>query len=190
MGLDGSADKVRIGKSSGFGIAGRVNLNAGETTGIDADITLVLGIERLSFNGSSGNDTISGAGGVGTGEAFTIPLSLYGHIGNDTLTGGTAGDDITGAEGDDTLAGGASGDTLNGGADADTLKGGGGPDYLNATDGVSGNDQSLGGTGADTCVGDPGDQRRAADRPSRPPHRSTLRYAALRESLRPNWAVQ
>ena len=151
------ADKITAGKSSGFGVAGRVNLNAGESTGIDADVTLVLGLERLLVNGDSGADIVSGAGGAGTGGAFTLPMTLIGNLGNDTLTGGAASDEIYGAAGNDTLAGGAGGDWLNGGGDADTLKGGDGPDLLTAVDGVSGNDQLYGGAGIDTCNADPGD---------------------------------
>lgn len=150
-------DTVRAGKSSGAYVAGRVNLNAAETTGVDADITLVVGIEGVSINGSGGNDILSGAGGAGTGDAFTIPLTLYGHIGNDTVTGGTASDTLEGADGNDILTGGASGDDINGGPGSDTLKGGSGPDVLYAVDGVLGNDEVYGGTGVDTCLADRGD---------------------------------
>jgi Ca2+-binding RTX toxin-like protein len=134
-----------------------VNLNAAETTGIDADITLLIGVERLRINGAGGSDNISGAGGAGTGDPFTLPMELTGTSGDDILKGGTAGDQLQGGFDDDTLAGGGGSDSLNGGDDADTLKGGGGPDFLHATDGVSGNDEVFGGKGADTCDADVGD---------------------------------
>jgi len=157
IGAGAGADKIVVGKSSGPFSNGAVNLNAGETRGVDVDITLIVGTESIGINGSGGSDTISGNGGAGTGDAYGLPLTLSGNVGDDTLTGGAAADEISGGLGDDTLAGGASGDTIVGGPDADTLKGGPGPDYLYANDGVNGNDEVFGGTGADTCFVDSGD---------------------------------
>jgi len=132
-------EHITIGKSSGFGVQGRINLDANETSGIDADLTLILGVEEVAVFGNGGGDVISGLGGDGTGDAAPFALTLRGHNGADQLAGGAAGDSIIGGYGDDIL------------------KGGAGPDDINATDFVSGNDQIFGGGGADTCVADAGD---------------------------------
>ncbi|HEY3071954.1 MAG TPA: hypothetical protein VGJ46_03985, partial [Candidatus Limnocylindrales bacterium] len=138
---DVAQDHFVVGQGSGMFAIGRINLNADETNGIDADLTLILGLETLTINGAGGGDTISGAGGFGTGESFTYPVAIYGNAGPDTLTGGS------------------SYDYIEGGSEADIIKGGPGPDYLNSQDGVQGNDSVYGGTGADICVTDPGDSK-------------------------------
>jgi Ca2+-binding RTX toxin-like protein len=129
------------GRSSGsFALLGRVNVNANEATGMDGDITLILGIEQLRLYGMSGGDTLSGDGGYGTGQSFNAPMYVSGSDGSDTLIGGAAADEVYG------------------GAGPDTLKGGAGPDYLKAMDGIQGNDAVFGGAGVDICETDPGDQ--------------------------------
>jgi hypothetical protein len=135
----GASDHFVAGRSSGgFALLGRVNVNANESTGLDADITLVIGVEQLTLFGNGGADTLSGAGGFGTGESY--PANLY----------------INGVDGADILTGGAADDWIIGGAGLDVLKGGPGPDYLNSQDGAGG-DQVFGGLGNDTCTVDPGD---------------------------------
>lgn len=130
---DGSAVHYVAGRSSGsFALLGRVNVNANEATGVDADITMIIGIEQLLLVGSDGGDTFSGAGGYGTGESYIGYMRMFGNGGPDTLIGGAAHD------------------WIYAGAGADTLKGGGGPDYLDSKDGTGG-EQVLGGPGDDTC---------------------------------------
>ena len=137
---EGAADHFVAGRSSGgLGLLGRINTNADESTGLDADITLIVGIEHLTLFGNGGADTLSGAGGFGTGESYAAHMYISGVDGADILTGGAAADWIYGGPG------------------PDTLKGGPGPDYLNTQDGVPGNDEAFGGMGADSCVTDPGD---------------------------------
>jgi hypothetical protein len=139
--LDVAPDNFVAGGSSGPFVVGQINLNAGETNGIDADVTIILGLEKLMINGAGSGDTISGAGGAGTAGEFTVPMELYGNQGPDTLRGGSAADKIYGEAGDDIV------------------KGGPGPDLLYTIDGVSGNDAAFGGTGNDMCQVDPGDQK-------------------------------
>ena len=138
-GNDSAADNIVIGKGSGFGALAKMNLNAGEATGIDADLTLVVGIEERIVLGRGGTDTISGAGGAGTGDPAEILLKLGGGNNGDEVTGGAVGDSIIGGNG------------------PDVLKGAGGPDKIDSMDGVNGNDQILGGNGSDTCTFDSGD---------------------------------
>jgi Ca2+-binding RTX toxin-like protein len=132
-------DHIVIGKSSGFAVLGKMNLNASETTGVDADLTLIIGIEERIVSGNGGKDVLSGAGGFGTGNQADFLLKM---------DGGDNGDDITG---------GSAGDHLFGNAGPDVLKGAGGADYIDSQDGVNGNDQIFGGGGTDTCFSDSGD---------------------------------
>jgi hypothetical protein len=133
-------DDIRFGHpTTGFAV-GRVNLNAAESTGVDGDVSLMAGAETVAVSAGDGPDDVSGAGGVGTGEEFTLPMSLHGNDGADALTGGTVADVLYGDKG------------------GDTLKGRGGNDFLDAEDDVSGNDTANGGAGVDdTCFTDPGD---------------------------------
>ncbi len=139
-GNDQAPDNIRFGHpTQGFAI-GLVNLNPGETTGVDADVVIHGGTEAVSAYGNDGGDTISGLGGAATGEDFTLPMTLHGNNGADTLVGGTKIDALYGGQG------------------ADTLRGRGSNDYLETTDGVSGNDTANGGSGSnDTCIIDSGD---------------------------------
>jgi hypothetical protein len=138
-GSDTAADNIVIGKSSGFGVMGKMNLNANETTGIDADLTLIVGVEERVVLSRGGQDDVSGGGGAGTGDAADFLLKLGGGNAGDQLTGGTVKDSIIGGDG------------------PDVLKGAGGPDFIDSNDGVSGNDQIFGGNGSDSCNFDSGD---------------------------------
>jgi hypothetical protein len=136
---DGSSLHYVAGRSSGsFALLGRVNFNANEATGVDADITLIVGIEQLVMVGGGGGDTFSGAGGYGTGESYIGYMRMFGNDGPDVLTGGAAHD------------------WIYAGAGIDTIKGGAGPDYLDSKDGTGG-EQVSGGGGNDTCNVDAGD---------------------------------
>lgn len=110
-------------------IAGQINANGG------AD-TLLGGFDSESFNGGSGNDSLSGGGGEDL---------LVGDVGNDSIRGGS---------GDDTLEGGSENDVMNGDAGADEVSGGTGNDSVRGGDG---DDLLLGGQGVDTLSGHGGD---------------------------------
>lgn len=107
------ADHVIAGKSSGFGAIGRINLNTDELDGIDADLTLIVGIEFVRLFGFNGADAISAAGGGGTGAAAEFSVQIVGGDGPDVLTGGAAHDYVIGGGGGDVLKGGAGPDTLD-----------------------------------------------------------------------------
>ena len=123
---DGDADAVvvtggNVWNNAFTAGAGGVNLNAAEGgVGVDADLTLT-GVELLTLDGWGGNNTISAAGGDGTGAPYPGAVTLVSGDGNDVLRGG---------DGDDTLLGGAGDDTLSGGAGADFLVGGSGSDTV------------------------------------------------------------
>lgn len=87
-----AADQLVIGA---FG----VNLNGDD----DADIT-PSGVENYTASGADGDDLVSAAGGQGTGSALTLPSSLQGDQGDDSLSSGLGNDTIGGGTGVDTLS--------------------------------------------------------------------------------------
>src|SRR6266508_3630140 len=141
-----SADSVRFGSDNSVNLTGDV----------DADLTGAETAETITVNAGDGDDSVSGAGGLGTGSsAFPGALTLNGGIGKDTLTGGGGADTINGDAGDDAVDGADGNDAaVNGGPGKDTLRGGSGSDTLN---GGTEDDSLEGGTGDDTMNGDAGD---------------------------------
>lgn len=175
--LPGGGD-LRIGGADGNDVitlgAGGANLNADEAVG-DADVTLT-GPAVWSVEGRAGDDTISLAGGAGTGEA-TAGVSVHGGVGDDTVIDTVGGSTIDGGEGSDTIdystaqqvrvdlstgsgrPGGGLEDSLISVEDvvgtpgADRLVGG---DGANALSGGDGDDLLDGGKGADSLNGGQG----------------------------------
>ena len=96
----------------------------------------------------NGNDTVSITETV-AGE-FTLPVTLTGGNGKDTLTGASGADTLDGGNGNDTLFGLAGNDTLRGGNGKDTIDAGDGDDTI---DGGRSKDVLTGGLGIDTFVG-------------------------------------
>ena len=134
------ADRIRLGTTNG---QPRVNLNAQETTGVDADIT-VNGTGSLWVFGVGGNDTISANGAKGTGSPLVSRIEFVGGTGNDTLTGGMGNDSLFASSTD------ADPD------DHDAIKGMAGTDLIDVADG-DGLDEIDGGAATDQCVTDVGD---------------------------------
>jgi Ca2+-binding RTX toxin-like protein len=91
------------------------------------------GVKRITVNGVDGDDRLDAS-------SLSLPVTLNGGNGNDTLIGGGGDDVLSGGSGDDNLLG-------NGGIDV--LRGDDGADTLTATDGVA--DSVVdGGSGNDT----------------------------------------
>lgn len=88
---------------------------------------LITGFE---VNAGLGDDVVEVA------RRVSIPVTLRGGAGDDTLLGGGGNDKLIGGPGNDTLIGRGGDDSLYGGPGNDTL---------------------VGGRGEDTCVGGPGD---------------------------------
>lgn len=133
------ADNIRLGYGPAEPHLPRINLNAGETTGIDADVfsSTATGVYLIA---GAGADTISAAGAAGTGDPYQLPVKVHGLAGADVITGGNGPDYLLGDDGPDTLRGGA------------------GDDDLESDDGVAGNDVVNGGPGTgDFCTVDVGD---------------------------------
>lgn len=79
----------------------------------DVDLT-VSGVDQTEPVGGSGADTITGAGGAGTGNPYPYEMSHFG-----------------GGQGDDLQVGGAANDVIAGsGSGADDIRGGGGSDTV------------------------------------------------------------
>ena len=116
----------------------RVNLNAGESTGIDGDVTLT-NVENITVYGQGGNDVLRAQGKTGTGpDPFKLPMLVYGGSGDDIIKGGNAQDRIYGDSGKDEIWGFGYGDFihLNDGPPGDKGHGGAGIDlaYVDAGD--------------------------------------------------------
>jgi Ca2+-binding RTX toxin-like protein len=75
--------------------------------------------------------------------------NFNGTEGNDTITGGTDADVINGNGGNDSLLGGDGSDTVRGGAGNDFLSGNAGTDWV---EGGTGNDEVRGGSGQDSIA--------------------------------------
>ncbi len=146
---------------SGAAVEGRVTLTPGAATFATLD---VLGLDRLTVNGSSIGETLFFVTPLGSPPTR---ITLFGHEGNDILDTGDGDDRIHGNENDDTLDGNGGADRLFGEQNNDTLivrtediviNGGGGNDTFvlteqfidqNPTEGTS----LLGGAGTDTLRG-------------------------------------
>ena len=87
-------------------------------------------IEKVTFNGGKGKDTLEAS-------AATQTIVADGGNGRDVLTSGSGNDTLAGGKGRDILSGGDGDDTLLGGDGNDLLRGGNGSDL---TDGGAGND--------------------------------------------------
>jgi Ca2+-binding RTX toxin-like protein len=139
------------GDHIGAGTSG-LNLNAEEAVA-DADVTL-QDVERVAVRTGAGDDTVTAAGGAGTGGAFGSPIEVDGGLGNDELIGGTSGDRLVGSADEDVAVGGLGNDVLLGDLGDDDLDGGEGDDVV---DGGEGGDILVGGSGIDQELGGDGD---------------------------------
>src|SRR5262245_28676222 len=119
------ADNIVVGDGgSNVPGTGAANLNGDN----DSDVTFDGTMDDLLFSGGGGDDTISYAGGAGTGtdaDGDFIPFfDLFGGDGNDTLIGSDDESEtsIDGEDGNDLLQGGDGGDSLfdTGSLDVDT----------------------------------------------------------------------
>lgn len=116
-------------------------------SGGDANFPLAL-----TVNAGNGNDTISLTD-------WSLTSTVFGELGNDSITGGVGADVLDGGDGNDTITGGQGNDTVFGQAGLDNVSGGGGDDLVAGGDdadtvlGDAGNDILDGGSGADSVDG-------------------------------------
>lgn len=111
--------------------------SVGNPTELVCQAPLVAGFE---VNAGSGDDSVA------VSNAVTIPVTLRGGAGGDTLVGGGGPDKLIGGEGndhlvgrggDDLIFGGPGNDSIYGGSGEDSLRGGPGNDILNGGSGVN-----------------------------------------------------
>lgn len=95
------------------------NKTAVQINGLAGDDTIRLGnaaaavptgLTLVTVNGGSGDDVVDGSG-----NGAITPQALFGNAGNDTITGGGAGDLLLGGIGNDTLVDSAGNDYFDGG---------------------------------------------------------------------------
>jgi Ca2+-binding RTX toxin-like protein len=103
-----SADTIDLSAVAGGGISVTIKGKYQKT---------FAGVRRIAVSGLDGNDTVSL-------NNVTLPATIGGDAGDDSLTGGAGPDSILGGDGNDTLRGADGTDILDGGAGADLISGG------------------------------------------------------------------
>ncbi len=121
-------------------VAGKIQVNGGAVT-ILGGVPTVANTTTIQVFGSGGDDTIA----IDETNGALPRASLFGGVGADSLTGGSAADLLFGQAGNDTLLGKGGSDLLFGGSEQDVLIGG------------DGDDQAFGESGNDRLVWNPGD---------------------------------
>src|SRR3954463_1285130 len=88
----------------------------------------------FAFPGSSLTGIVVNANGgddwIKVDESISVPVTMFGGAGNDTLMGGSGGDNLNGGAGDDKILGGGGNDLIHGDAGNDLLIGGDGNDII------------------------------------------------------------
>ncbi len=129
-----------------------------EAFGIYQELKVPAG-GRIVGNAADGDDTVEAGAGVdlaGKTHPFTVPMTIDGGTGNDTITTGAGNDVVNGDDGNDRIAGNSGDDQLNGGANDDIVSGGLGTDSITGGEGA---DNLSGDNGGDTVAGDDGDDQ-------------------------------
>ncbi len=122
------------------------------TTGLILQSVFTSQLLSIQVDVGNGGDTVD-ASGAGLGQPVSVPITMFGGAGGDTLTGGNSIDSMFGGPGNDSLKGGPGHDILNGNEDSDWLYGGEGNDQLFGELGV---DYLYGENGHDSLYGGPG----------------------------------
>jgi Ca2+-binding RTX toxin-like protein len=148
---DGLDNAITIGRNA----AGNLLINSGAVL-IQGGSATVANTDLIEIFGQAGNDTIS----INEANGALPPARMASGGGNDTLTGGSAGDLLFGQSGNDTLLGRGGDDQLYGGNGNDVLTGGAGNDQVFGQGGddrmiwnpSDGSDLLEGGAGTDTAI--------------------------------------
>lgn len=144
-----SGTTVTIARNTGGGDNDPIASTGTCTTSGNGNTVTCTAITSVVADAGDQNDTLDASG-----LSSTIPATLRGGEGDDSIVGGGANDNLSGGAGNDFISGGGGDDTINGDAGSDDADGGAGNDILNGGDG---NDGLSGGRGNDTVNGDGGD---------------------------------
>ena len=124
----------------------------------DGKITLIpaASITSIEIDAGNGNDKITGD------DAITVPTTILGGPGNDSLRGGGGTDFLSGAGGNDTMDGGLGADTMFGGSGIDTVTYASRTNPVTVTIDDASNDGEAGenddvGSGVENVIGGSGD---------------------------------
>ncbi|GHD52684.1 hemolysin [Thalassobaculum fulvum] len=131
------------------GLTGSVTVY-GDQLNDDAETIVGPSALAVTVSAGGGDDTVTGGAAGDTLSGSDGDDDLSGAGGDDVLEGNVGSDFLTGGSGDDVLRGGWDGDGLYGGDGRDTLSGGEGGDVLC---GENGDDVLRGGDGADGLCG-------------------------------------
>jgi len=93
-------------------------------------------MERLTWYGGIGNETVTGASYEDVLDGASGIDTLNGAGGNDSVYGGDGNDMLNGGAGEDFIYGGNNNDTLVGGADNDAMFGNNGNDKIQGDEGI------------------------------------------------------
>ena len=160
-----SADSITINKLSN----GRVSVTGTAST-FQPGNTNTSQFNRILIECSGGNDTVQITSNVTMPNGSSIPVTIGGGNGHDTLTGGRGNDEINGNDGDDVLDGGVGNDLITGGTGLDTANYSNRPTAIRVdSDGVADDgeigipeadnvncEEIFGGAGNDTITGTAG----------------------------------
>ena len=147
----GDSDQVDTGSgddlvlTAGFGPAADDTIH----TAGGNDVIVIPGGGEV--RAGTGNDLVDARPLPGAETLTGLPVTIFGHGGNDSIEGSSRNDRLYGGEGDDTIHGNAGADRLYGGGGNDVLEGGGGRDVVF---GHAGNDSLFGGNDDDTLFAD------------------------------------
>lgn len=124
-------DSISAGSGNDTIDAGEGDDEVNPGAGDDAKISGGLGIDTLSFNGTTGAVTANLAAGTAAGGAGTDSFTSFDHLrggsGNDSITGSSSANRIWGGAGSDSINGGLGNDTIAGEAGEDTVSYAGSP---------------------------------------------------------------
>ncbi len=118
-------DTVTEAEGAAAGTADRINTWIDFTNAENVEFLVgKFAAVGLTLNGNSGNDRITGANKINSGDTINGHDGadrLVGLVGNDNISGGTGNDRIFGNSGDDVIQGGAGRDVLTGQQGSDTF---------------------------------------------------------------------
>ena len=160
----GGAAGAAFGQAiSVFGGPGNDVFNQGSAATVSETISGGSGIDTVSYASRSASVTVTIGAGANDGAAaenddvMSDVEVVTGGTGDDTLTAdATLPATLNGGPGNDTLIGGSGNDTLNGGAGNDILRGMAGNDVMNGDDGNDTFDEGSASNGSDVMNGGAG----------------------------------